>query len=81
MIVIDLPNTILKLLQASLFPFHFTSKLVFLSKILTAFPLLVKKRNTMAGGTLEAIARKLTKPGRPGLRGQSLAGRQCKGDA
>ena len=44
---IDLPNTVLKLLQASLFPFHFTSKLVFLSKILAAFPLLVKKRNTI----------------------------------
>ena len=44
---IDLPNTILKLLQASLFPFHFASKLVFLSKILAAFPLLVKKGNTI----------------------------------
>ena len=61
---IDLPNTILKLLQASLFPFHFTSKLVFLSKILAAFPLLVKTIASSvagAGGTLEAIARKLTK--------------------
>lgn len=62
---INLQNTILYLLQASLFPVNLTSKLVFLSKILAAFPLVVKRNVTQCkiassvagvGGTLEAIA-------------------------
>ena len=49
-------------LLASLFPFHFPSKRVFLLKILATFPLLVKRNVTQstiassvagAGGTLE----------------------------
>ena len=37
--------SIFKLLQASLFPFHFPSLRVSLSKVLPAFPLLVKKKD------------------------------------
>ena len=44
---IDLPNTVLRLVQASLFPFYFASKLGFLSEILAAFPLFVKKHDTI----------------------------------
>ena len=40
--MIDLPNTVFMLVQASLFLFYFASKLVFLSEILAAFPLFVK---------------------------------------
>lgn len=44
---IDLPNTVLRLVQASLFPFSFASKLGFLSEILAAFPLFVKKKEKL----------------------------------
>ena len=52
---IDLPNTVLRLVQASLFPFSFASKLGFLSEILAAFPLFVKKHDTIHNRLLRSL--------------------------
>ena len=67
--------SIFKLLQASLFPFHFTSKCVFLSKILPVFPLLIKKLSTIHNCFFRCC--RWRHVGNwpndcPGLRGQSL---------
>ena len=69
-VTIDLPNTVLRLVQASFFPFYFASKLGFLSEILAAFPLFDTIHNRLlrsltffrsgALGTLEDTVRKLT---------------------